>query len=64
MPANTVMPALLKRFTNHPEEWGAFLDIKYWPEIKKPEKYAEKNCSLVLLPTHMFHIALRAVIFN
>ena len=33
----------MKRFTNHPDEWGAFLDIKYWSEIKKPEKYAEKE---------------------
>lgn len=35
--------SFMKRFTNHPEEWGAFLDIKYWPEIKKPEKYAGKE---------------------
>ena len=35
--------SFMKRFTNHPEEWGAFLDVKYWPEIKKPEKYAGKE---------------------
>ena len=29
----------MKRFTNHPEPWGSFLDVKYWPEIKHPEKY-------------------------
>lgn len=33
----------MKRFTNHSEPWGTFLDVKYWPEIKKPEKYAGKE---------------------
>ena len=33
----------MKRFTNHPEPWGEFLDIKYWPEIKHPEKYTGKE---------------------
>ncbi|MDD3222296.1 MAG: radical SAM mobile pair protein B [Lachnospiraceae bacterium] len=33
----------MKRFTNHPEPWGAFLDVKMWPEIKHPEKYAGKE---------------------
>ena len=33
----------MKRFTNQPEEGGAFLDVKYWPEIKHPEKYAGKE---------------------
>lgn len=35
--------SFMKRFTNHPEEWGTFLDVKYWPEIKKPEKYSGKE---------------------
>ena len=35
--------SFMKRFTNHPEEWGTFLDVKYWPEIKHPEKYAGKE---------------------
>ena len=35
--------SFMKRFTNHPEPWGAFLDVKYWPEIKNPEKYAGKE---------------------
>ena len=35
--------SFMKRFTNHPEEWGTFLDVKYWPEIKRPEKYAGKE---------------------
>ena len=27
-------------FTGHKEEWGTFLDVKHWPEIKNPKKYA------------------------
>ncbi|ETY72383.1 radical SAM mobile pair protein B [Bifidobacterium moukalabense] len=38
--------SFMKRFTNHPEEWGAFLDIKYWPEIKHPERYRGKELFL------------------
>ena len=29
----------MKRFTNHIEPWGTFLDVKHWLEIKHPEKY-------------------------
>ena len=32
----------MKRFTNHPEPWGSFLDVKFWPEIRNPEKYRGK----------------------
>ena len=32
--------SFMKRFTGHPEEWGTFLDVKHWPEIKNPRKYA------------------------
>lgn len=32
-----------KRFTNHPEPWGTFVDAKHWPEIKNPQKYAGKE---------------------
>ena len=35
--------SFMKRFTNHPEPWGTFLDVKYWSEIKNPEKYAGKE---------------------
>lgn len=35
--------SFMKRFTNHPEPWGSFIDVKYWPEIKNPEKYAGKE---------------------
>ncbi|WP_137656440.1 radical SAM mobile pair protein B [Bifidobacterium moukalabense] len=38
--------SFMKRFTNHPEEWGAFLDVKYWPEIKHPERYCGKELFL------------------
>ena len=30
----------MKRFTGHMEEWDSFLDVKHWPEIKNPQKYA------------------------
>ena len=32
--------SFMKRFTGHTEEWGTFLDVKHWPEIKNPQKYA------------------------
>ena len=35
--------SFMKRFTNHSEDWGEFLDVKYWPEIKHAEKYAGKE---------------------
>ena len=35
--------SFMKRFTNHAEPWGEFLDVKCWPEIKHPEKYAGKE---------------------
>ena len=35
--------SFMKRFTNHPEEWGAFLDVKLWPKLKHPEKYTGKE---------------------
>ena len=35
--------SFMKRFTGHPEPWGTFLDVKYWPEIKHPERYAGKE---------------------
>ncbi len=35
--------SFMKRFSGHTEPWGTFLDIKDWPEIKHPEKYAGKE---------------------
>jgi len=32
--------SFMKRFTGHTEEWGSFADVKDWPAIKAPEKYA------------------------
>lgn len=32
--------SFMKRFTGHTEEWGTFLDVKEWPEIMQPKKYA------------------------
>ncbi len=38
--------SFMKRFTNHPEPWGEFIDVKHWPEIKNPGKYAGKEAFL------------------
>lgn len=35
--------SFMKRFSNHPEPWGEFLDVKYWPDIKNPGRYAGKE---------------------
>lgn len=35
--------SFMKRFTGHTEPWGTFLDVKHWPEIKNPKKYAGKE---------------------
>ena len=35
--------SFMKRFTNHPEDWGTFLDVKYWQPVRNPEKYAGKE---------------------
>ena len=35
--------SFMKRFTNHPEPWGEFVDVKTWPEIHKSGKYAGKE---------------------
>ena len=35
--------SFMKRFTGHLEPWGTFLDVKYWPAIKNPQKYSGKE---------------------
>ena len=35
--------SFMKRFTGHAEPWGTFLDVKSWPEMKNPSKYAGKE---------------------
>ena len=35
--------SFMKRFTNHPEPWGDFVDVKYWTPIKNPKKYVGKE---------------------
>lgn len=32
--------SFMKRFTGHTEDWGTFLDVKDWPAIRNPKKYA------------------------
>ena len=34
--------SFMKRFTNHKEQWGDFVDVKYWNPIKNPKKYKDK----------------------
>ena len=35
--------SFMKRFTNHPEPWGDFVDVKHWPPISNPGRYADKE---------------------
>lgn len=35
--------SFMKRFTNHPEPWGEFIDVKYWDTIKNLKKYEGKE---------------------
>lgn len=38
--------SFMKRFTGHTEPWGEFLNVKHWPEIRRPERYAGKELFL------------------
>lgn len=38
--------SFMKRFTQHVEPWGEFLDIKYWSAIKNSTKYKDKEIFL------------------
>ena len=33
----------MKKFTGHAEPWGTFIDVKTWPPIKNPQRYAGKS---------------------
>ncbi len=33
----------MKRFANHTEPWGVFINVKHWPRIKDPMKYRSKE---------------------
>ena len=33
----------VKRFTRHNENWGSFVDVKYWDKIINPQKYYGKE---------------------
>ena len=35
--------SFMKRFTGHGEDWGKFIDIKYWNGIKNPQRYNGKE---------------------
>lgn len=52
--------SFMKRFTNHPEPWGKFIDVKFWPEIKHPERYAGKELFLCYVTlTSLKHSPMR-----
>ena len=36
----------MKRFTNHTENWGEFIDVKTWDAIKNAAKYRGKELFL------------------
>ena len=33
----------MNRFTGHGEDWGAFVDVKYWSSIRRKERYASQD---------------------
>lgn len=33
----------MKKFTGHTEDWGNFLDVKIWKQIKNPARYSGKS---------------------
>lgn len=35
--------SFMKRFANHPEPWGEFVDVKHWPAIRNPRQYRGKE---------------------
>ena len=59
--------SFMKRFTNHPEDWGSFVDVKIWPDIKHPEKYSGQEIFLSSVtdpyqPTEATHKRTRALL--
>lgn len=38
--------SFMKRFSHHAEPWGEFVDVKYWPPISNPARYAGKELFL------------------
>lgn len=35
--------SFMKRFSNHPEPWGTFVDVKRWPAINNPQRLAGRE---------------------
>ena len=35
--------SFMKKFSKHTEEWGTFLDVKFWKPIKNPQHYAGRK---------------------
>lgn len=38
--------SFMKRFVPHSEEWGQFLNVKYWPQLEHVQKYRGKEIFL------------------
>ena len=48
--------SFMKRFTGHTEDWGTFMDVKEWPEITNPKKYAGQK---VIIGIHNYNSAFQ-----
>lgn len=46
--------SFMKRFTGHTEDWGTFMDVKEWPEITNPKKYAGQKVIIGTVSTEVW----------
>ena len=54
--------SFMKRFTNHLEPWGDFLDVKYWAEIKNQRIILPRNTRSLYLFIRRFTLKMTAAI--
>ena len=48
--------SFMKRFTGHPEPWGTFLDVKHWPEIRRPVVEFFLRFICLMIHAHVNHL--------
>lgn len=36
----------MNEYTAHQERWGTYVDVKHWPDIRRPEKYTGKSIAV------------------